>query len=101
VIAGRARLGVALGATRELWRTGPNLTLPPRVEVGAIAGTRRVGLGRFVVKLPEPNDGVVTVEETRLPGLADHLTLATSHSTMILAPAVANHVISFLRTGRF
>ena len=38
-----------------------------------IAGTLGVGLGAIIENLPSPNDGTVAVEETRLPGIKDHL----------------------------
>ena len=46
----------------------PRLDIPTGVEAGAIAGTQRFGLGGLVLRLPSPNDGVVTVDETRHPG---------------------------------
>ncbi|MEO7403187.1 MAG: alpha/beta fold hydrolase [Burkholderiales bacterium] len=101
IIAARPTLARLLGTTRTVWAASPRLVVPPAVDVGAIAGTTRIGLGRFFVDLPQPNDGVVVVEETRLPGLTDHLTLATSHSTMLVSARVARHVEAFLRTGRF
>ncbi len=54
-----------LGTTRALWVDMPRLDIPPGVEAGAIAGTRRLGLGRLIgLDVPLPNDGVVAVEET-------------------------------------
>ena len=79
----------------------PRLAIPPGVEAGAIAGTGRIGLGRFFAQLPAPNDGVVTIEETRHPGLADHIVLPTAHSLMLVSPLVARQVAAFLQTGRF
>ncbi len=104
--AGRqlARSGWAarlLGRTRTLWLAMPRLEIPAGVEAGAIAGTRRFGLGRVVVRLPFPNDGVVTVEETRHARLADHLVLPVAHSLMLVSPAVARQAAAFLETGRF
>lgn len=94
----KARL---LGTTRAVWHAMPRLEIPPGVEAGAIAGTGRVGLGRFFAKLPAPNDGVVTVEETRHPQLADHIVLPVSHSLMLVSPMVVRQITAFLETGRF
>jgi len=41
------------------------------------------------------------VEETRLPGLAGHCVLETSHSGMLVSADVARQVAVFLRDGRF
>jgi pimeloyl-ACP methyl ester carboxylesterase len=98
----RSRWGARLlGATKALWLGMPRLEIPPGVEAGAIAGTRRLGLGRLLLRLPFPNDGVVTVEETKHPRLADHLVLPVAHSLMLVSPTVARQVAAFLETGRF
>lgn len=90
-----------IGASADLWHSFPVLRCAAGSEVGVIAGTRRIGLGRFFTTLPAPNDGVVTVEETRIPGLSDHIVLPLSHTGMLFAPAAAQQVEQFLRTGRF
>lgn len=90
-----------VGASGELWHSFPALRCEARVEVGVIAGTRRVGLGRFFTDLPGPNDGVVTVEETRIAGLADHIVLPLSHTGMLFARGTAEQTVQFLKTGKF
>jgi len=70
-------------------------------EVGMIAGTLGVGLGRVVTDLPEPNDGTVAVEETRSPLLTDHLKLAATHTTLVTSREVTDQVAAFLNHGRF
>jgi pimeloyl-ACP methyl ester carboxylesterase len=100
-IAGHPAWGRALGASADVWRNHCGYALPKHVTAGAIAGTGRVGIGRFFVDLAEPNDGVVLVSETRLPGLADHLVLGVSHSAMLIDRTVAHETVHFLRHGRF
>lgn len=92
---------IALGHSARVWAEGPNVRVPEGIEVGSIAGTARIGLGAFVTRFADPNDGVVRVSETRLAGLADHLTLETSHSGMVLSGRVAGEVAHFLAHGRF
>ena len=70
-------------------------------EVGVIAGSRAVGLGRFFADLPEPNDGTVCVDETTLPGATAQLVLDVSHTGMLLSSAVAAATVQFLRSGSF
>ena len=94
-------IGPLLGTTRALWADMPQLDVPAGVEAGAIAGTRRLGLGSLVLRLPGPSDGVVLVEETRHPRLADHLTMPVAHSEMLVSRAVAAQVARFLARGRF
>ena len=99
---GRTRIGRWLrGAALPQWRPEHAEPVLRRVEVGAIAGTRRFGLAALVVRLPLPNDGAVTVDETRLPGLADHLVLPLSHTGLIVSRRVADATGVFLREGRF
>lgn len=70
-------------------------------EVGVIAGTWPVGMGRLLGKLPEPNDGTVTVEETRWPYATDHIELAAAHTTLVTSREVADQVAHFLGHGCF
>lgn len=70
-------------------------------ELGSIGGTLSVGVGWLVRDLPKPNDGTVSVEETRLPGMSDHLLVHTSHMAMLVSKTVAEQTLYFLRHGRF
>jgi len=94
---GRQLLGRSVG----LWGITPVEEAPPGVEVGVIAGTRRLGLGVIFARLAGPNDGVVTVAETELPGARDTALVHVGHSQMLVSPAVARQTEHFLRTGRF
>jgi len=70
-------------------------------ELGIIAGTQSLSLGRLIVDFDEPNDGTVAVSETLLPGATAHLTLPVNHTGMLLSARVAQEVGSFLDNGRF
>ena len=70
-------------------------------SVGVIAGSLPFGLGAAMAALGSPHDGTVAVEETRLPGIADHRTIATSHSGLLFSSEVAGLTADFLRMGRF
>jgi pimeloyl-ACP methyl ester carboxylesterase len=88
------------GATEVLlaaWRRDGGL---PRAT-GVIAGTRPMGLGRWVAQFDEANDGTVSVAETQLEGASDRLVLPVSHMGMLLSPRVAAACGHFLREGRF
>jgi len=75
--------------------------LPGGREIGAIAGDRARGAGRLIAAHPGPGDGTVAVDETRLPGLADHCVLPVSHTGMVLSARVVAAVDGFLRSGAF
>ena len=96
--AGKAILGKTLP---EAVVSRPLSAWTGRQPVGVIAGTHGIGLGRFVATLAKPNDGMVTLEETCLPGIADHLALPVSHTGLVLSRAVAEQCGWFLRHGSF
>jgi pimeloyl-ACP methyl ester carboxylesterase len=70
-------------------------------ELGVIAGSRPLGLGRFFARFEEECDGTVGVSETKLPGHTAHVTLPVSHMGMLASSAVAEQVGEFLATGAF
>ncbi len=90
-----------LGRTLRQWLAEPRPEPDPRVEVGVIAGTRSLGLGSWVARLSSPNDGVVRLEETRVPGAVARLELPIGHSEMLLSRRVASQAANFLRHGCF
>jgi pimeloyl-ACP methyl ester carboxylesterase len=71
------------------------------VEVGVVAGSRPLGLGRLVSGFGEPNDGTVLVREACHPQAAGTVVLPVSHTGLLLSPEVAAEVACFLRCGRF
>jgi pimeloyl-ACP methyl ester carboxylesterase len=70
-------------------------------ELGVIAGTRGVGLGRLVGGLRGRGDGTVSLCETRLPGAKDFCSLRVNHMGMVLSSLVARETCNFLHYGRF
>ena len=70
-------------------------------EIGVIAGNFSLGLGRLTGSLSGPNDGEVSVEESRLAGMTAYRVFAINHMGLIFSRAVAKAVCCFLRTGQF
>ena len=70
-------------------------------DLGVIAGDLSLGFGRLAGPLEQPNDGTVLVEETRIAGAKQHLTVHVSHSALVYSPTVARHAATFLREGAF
>ena len=91
--------GLVTGRSSRLLRGG--LIQVPKREVGAIAGGRSMGMGKWLSRLDQPNDGTVAVWETRLPGLADHLVIRSSHTGLAFSAEAALHTAHFLRHGYF
>lgn len=90
-----------LGRSMLQWLGQKPLACNGQHELGVIAGCRSVGGGRLISRLPLPNDGVVTVEETRIPGVNDQIVLDVTHSGMLLSAELAFQACSFLRYGHF
>ena len=104
--SGAARGLVQSGAGFLSGRSGPLLRVgigqvPPGRAVAMIAGSRSMGLGRFFGRFQEDNDGTVAVGETRLPGLAAHVVIRSSHSGLIVSAEAASMAARYLATGSF
>lgn len=88
-----AELGTGAGSL-------PQALPPPEFELGVIAGARSLNPVYSAI-LPGVDDGKVTVDSTRLVGMADHLTLPVTHTFMMMDPQVIAQTLLFLRVGRF
>jgi pimeloyl-ACP methyl ester carboxylesterase len=76
--------------------------LPPvDYPVGIIAGNRSIYPISSTFLLPKPNDGRVSVENTGLDGMADHIVIGASHSWLVRKALAIEQTIVFLRDGRF
>ena len=116
VLLGSPVQGSRAATAIAAWSIGPQLLGPLAItelararncrwegsrELGVIAGTRSVGLGRMFASLPVPNDGTVALDETRIAGATEHVAFDVSHIGMLLSAEVAAAVIGFIRDGRF
>lgn len=97
ITLGRWLIGCSMGQ----WLDQKTPACPNQHEVGSIAGCLSLGIGRLIGGLPHPNDGVVAVEETRLPSTSDWIVLNVSHTGMLFSTRVARQVCAFLRHGHF
>jgi len=72
---------------------------PPDYEMGIIAGNRSIQpIGHLAI--PGPDDGIVSVEQTRVEGVPV-IVLPRSHAFITSSRYTAEAVIEFLRTGEF
>lgn len=99
-LAGHAWTAPALGRSAGLLQTGLD-RWEGKARVGMVAGNVPHGLGRYFARFEGESDGTVAVDETRLPGLADHCVVACSHSGLVFSADAARQAAHFLREGRF
>ena len=86
---------------RGLIARGGFRSAPAGREIGIIAGCIGMGLGRLFGRFDGPNDGMVTVEETRLEGAADHIVLPVAHTALLWSREVERQAEHFMHFGRF
>jgi len=92
----------ALGRSAPEWHESAHPVSDTGRAIGVIAGSWPFGIGRVILpNLPAPSDGVVSVSETRLPAMRDHIVLNVSHSGMLVSRAVARQICVFLHEGTF
>jgi hypothetical protein len=79
------------------------LTSLPALDyaVGIVAGTRALDPIAWRFVLPRPNDGRVSVESSKLEGMADHIAIEATHTGLPRHPVAINQTIAFLSEGRF
>jgi len=89
--------GCELGTAPD---SAPNRIGPPTVKVGVIAGRLSINWINSLM-IPGSDDGKVSVERTRLEGMADHLVLPTAHPFVMKNKRAIQQTIHFLKTGKF
>lgn len=99
-LAGRAWTRPLLGRSAPLLQAGLHGWDGP-AEVGVVAGDVARGLGRLFARFEGGSDGTVGIEETRLPGVADHCIVHCSHTGLVFSEDAVAQAAHFLRHGRF
>lgn len=73
---------------------------PADFELGVIAGNRTIDPITSSV-LEDPDDGKVSVEDTKLEGMTDFIVVEHSHAFMMRMQEPIELAVRFLQTGRF
>ncbi|MEJ2743798.1 MAG: alpha/beta hydrolase [Gammaproteobacteria bacterium] len=78
----------------------PNSLGPVTYSVGIIAGSSTFNpiLSQM---LPNPDDGKVSVERTKVEGMTDHVVMPVTHTFMMRNKDVIDQVKTFLNSGKF
>ncbi len=100
-LAKRRVLKAALGLSIGQWLAEQPQNYLFDYEIGVIAGRKSIGAGRLFVRIPRPNDGIVTVAETKYANAKDSIILNVSHSGMLFSREVTAQIAAFLKTGSF
>jgi pimeloyl-ACP methyl ester carboxylesterase len=91
-----------LGRCMSQWLQRTRAAVACEHDIGVIAGNGGIGMGRIVARgLPKPNDGVVTVDETKVPAMRDHIVLHVSHTQMLFSREVMRQACAYLDRGEF
>jgi len=94
----RAALGAAI--CEEVLSSKPR-RWDGRRDVGIIAGSLSIGIGRLFADFHEPSDGTLLVSETKLAGARDHIVMPVSHTGIVFSVEVTAQIAKFLRDGYF
>ncbi|PKF79961.1 cobinamide adenolsyltransferase [Vibrio sp. vnigr-6D03] len=71
-------------------------------KLGSIAGTIPLGMRPLLLMGNDTlSDGTVTVEETQIEGMTDHLQTKSSHTSMIYNHYLPNQIDHFIRQDQF
>jgi len=90
--------GQQLGTQRN---EAVNALFPPvDYPVGIISGNRSIDPVAGTM-LPKPHDGRVSVANTRLDGMTDHVVVAASHPWLVRNSVAIGQTIAFLQGGKF
>ncbi len=73
---------------------------PVNFDLGVIAGTQSINL-ILSTFLPNPDDGKVSVESTKVAGMCSFVALPVSHPFLMTNDQVISETINFLLSGKF
>lgn len=78
----------------------PNTLGPVNFDLGVIAGTASINL-ILSLYLPNPDDGKVSVESTKVEGMRDFIMLPVSHPFIMKDEDAIAQIIHYLQQGKF
>ncbi|CCN33904.1 putative acetyltransferase/hydrolase [Vibrio nigripulchritudo MADA3029] len=95
-------LGAVLGNAPEFGLKKHHDVWSHPQKLGSIAGTIPLGMRPLLLMDNDTlSDGTVTVEETKIDGMTDHLETKSSHTSMIYSQYIPNQIDHFIRQDQF
>ncbi|HOC70878.1 MAG TPA: alpha/beta hydrolase [Candidatus Hydrogenedentes bacterium] len=79
----------------------PNTLGPVNFECGIIAGDRSINWINSLAMIDGKDDGKVSVENTKVDGMKEHLVVHTTHTFMMRNNKVIEATLRFLQNGTF
>lgn len=73
---------------------------PVTFPLGIIAGNRTIN-PLLSLSLPNPDDGKVSVENTKVDGMTDFIEVPHTHTFIMRSESVIKQILHFLKHGRF
>ena len=70
-------------------------------DLGSIAGCLRFGLGMLISNVPLPNDGNVSIDETKMEKMKDHEIVYASHFGLLLSTKASHLCVEFIKNRTF
>lgn len=89
--------GLQLGTGKS---SVPNKLGAVDFDLGVIAGTRSINIILSAI-IPGSDDGKVSIDNTKIKGMKDHIEMPVTHPFMMDNNEVINQVIQYLRHGKF
>ncbi|MDK9793333.1 alpha/beta fold hydrolase [Vibrio sp. D431a] len=94
-------IGSILGSSYDV-----GLKVSPRrwnskTRLGSISGSLPLGLRGVLIRDREASDGTITIDETIIDGLHDHIVLNSSHTSLVYAKTTATQIYNFISENRF
>ncbi|WP_100753857.1 lipase/acyltransferase domain-containing protein [Vibrio salilacus] len=95
-------MGVILGNAPDFGLTEHEEEWDFVQKLGSIAGTLPIGARSILLQGDQKrSDGTVTVEETKIPGMTDHIEIYNSHTSLIYGSATLEQIHHFIQRSHF
>ncbi len=89
----------ALGKSGKVLLSGVSCTQSN--QFGIIIGSKGLGVGHLIQKIPKPHDGVVAFDEADTNCAEDKIILPLTHASMLISRKTSGAIDRYLSVGKF